>query len=91
MTRRSKAQWRELVDEQASSGLSASEFCRLKSINPKYFSARKRKFELDTHSFLKVVPPEIKLPAKVKGVKVRVIEFEVFTESVDELLNHLIR
>lgn len=91
MARRSKAQWRELIDEQALSGLGAAEFCRLKSINPKYFSTRKRQFELNTNSFLKVVPPEIESPPKAKSVKVRAIELEVFSESVDELLSHLIR
>lgn len=91
MARRTKAQWREMIDEQTASGLSAAEFCRLKSVNPKYFSVRKRQFELGTTSFLKVVPPEIQSTPKVKAVKIRIIEFEVLTESVSELLSHLIR
>lgn len=91
MARRSKTQWKELIDEQALSGFSAAEFCRRKSINPKYFSTRKRQFELGKKSFLKVVIPEVKSSSKIKDTKVRIIEFEVFSESLGEFFGHLIR
>lgn len=35
MTRRSEAQWRKLIDKQALSDSSASEFCGLRSVSPK--------------------------------------------------------
>ena len=41
MARRSKEQWRELIADQQSSGLSAVAYCRQHGINPKYFSTRK--------------------------------------------------
>ena len=42
MKRRSKADWQALVLEQQGSGLNASEFCRQRDINEKYFSLRKQ-------------------------------------------------
>jgi hypothetical protein len=42
MTRRTKAQWRALIEAQASSGLTAAAFCREHGLNPKYFSLRRR-------------------------------------------------
>lgn len=42
MIKRSEAQWRELFDEQARSGLSAVAFCREKKLCASYFSLRRR-------------------------------------------------
>jgi len=42
MTRRTKAQWRALIEAHASSGLTATAFCRDHGVNPKYFSLRRR-------------------------------------------------
>lgn len=42
MTRRTQAQWRELFEEQAASGLNASAFCQARGVCPKYFSLRRR-------------------------------------------------
>lgn len=47
MARRSQAQWRELIREQAASGLNASAFCRARGVNPKYFSLRRRQLSSD--------------------------------------------
>ncbi len=41
MARLTQDQWRELIAEQAQSGLSATAFCAARDINPKYFSLRK--------------------------------------------------
>jgi len=49
MKRRTQAQWRALIEEQAQSGLSAVEFCRQRGISDKYFSLRKQ-------SLLKAMP-----------------------------------
>ena len=46
MTRRSQEDWRQLVAEQQSSGLTAANFCRARNINEKYFSLRKKKLKL---------------------------------------------
>lgn len=91
MTRRTQGQWRELIDEQAVSGLSATEFCRRCSVNPKYFSTRKRQLEQEHGSFLKVVTPPVEAGFASNTVKVRVIEIEVLSSSVDQLLERLTR
>jgi hypothetical protein len=41
MTRRSKADWRKLINEQIASDLNGVEFCKLKGLAYKTFSARK--------------------------------------------------
>ena len=45
MARRTQEQWRQLIEEQQASGLSASTFCRERQINAKYFSLRKQKLK----------------------------------------------
>lgn len=89
MNRRTKAQWRALFDEQQTSGLNATEFCRRESINPKYFSLRKR--ELSPSSLVRVVPSARLSEPDVKSIKIRVIEFDLpqssLSESLDILLN----
>ena len=42
MTRRTKADWQALVDAHASSGQTATAFCRTHGLNSKYFSMRRR-------------------------------------------------
>ncbi len=57
MTRRSQEDWRQLVAEQQSSGLTAADFCRDRNINDKYFSLRKKKLK----------PPSKEVPAFIKA------------------------
>ena len=45
MTRRSQEDWRQLVAEQQASELNATDFCRERKINPKYFSLRKQRLK----------------------------------------------
>lgn len=40
--RRTKEQWQVLIQAQATSGLSATEFCKQRGLNDKYFSLRKQ-------------------------------------------------
>lgn len=42
MRRRSKDDWRQLIEEQQSSGMIAAVFCRERNVNAKYFSLRKK-------------------------------------------------
>ena len=42
MQRRNQQQWQQLFAEQATSGLSAQQFCRDKNLCAKYFSLRKK-------------------------------------------------
>jgi hypothetical protein len=56
MVRRSLNDWRKIIGEQQSSGLSAAAFCRDKGINAKYFYLRKQKInavEKDEPAFIK--------------------------------------
>lgn len=41
MTRRTQEQWLALFDEQQSSGLNNTAFCKTKNISPTYFSLRR--------------------------------------------------
>jgi len=41
MIRRTPTEWQRLIEEQAQSQLTATEFCKTKGIDPKYFSLRK--------------------------------------------------
>jgi len=45
MVRRTQEQWRELIELQAKSGLSATAFCADHGINAKYFSLRKQQLK----------------------------------------------
>ena len=54
--RRSKAEWQALVLEQQGSGLNASEFCRQRQINEKYFSLRKQALKKSASGFVQAVP-----------------------------------
>ncbi len=51
MIRRSKTEWLNLIDEHASSGLSAAEFCRRNKLNPKYFRLRRRELAQTPSAF----------------------------------------
>jgi len=51
MSRKTLADWKILVDRQATSGLSVVQFCQQQSLNPKYFYSRKsliKKSKADT-------------------------------------------
>jgi len=54
MPRKSKYNWPQLIQEQTVSGLSQSQFCKDRNLNPKYFSLQKSKqAKLASSSFLK--------------------------------------
>ena len=87
MARRTKAQWRALINEQKSSGLIAAEFCRRKGIKAKYFSLRKRQLGSDGEQFVQVVPCASSRAASAEGViKLRVIELSLPQSAVIESL-----
>ena len=73
--RRSKAEWQALVLEQQGSGLNASEFCRQRDINEKYFSLRKQALKKSMSGFVQAVrvgrEPARPVPSEIK---LRVIE-----------------
>jgi hypothetical protein len=56
MSRRSLADWKVIVEQQASSGLTAAQFCRENSLNAKYYSFYKCKFNKTKPAFIKVKP-----------------------------------
>ena len=60
MTQRSQEDWRQLVAEQQSSGLTAAAFCRDRNINEKYFSLRKKKLKLPSKEVPAFVRASIK-------------------------------
>ena len=57
MTRRTPAQWKALIQEQQSSGLTQAQFCKGHNLCPRYFSLRKRQLATvakATTAFVKV-------------------------------------
>jgi len=102
MTRRTKSQWRELIDQQNASGLTAAEFCRRHELNPKYFSLRKKKL-IDSqiqpsNEFVQVTPSLAKdVDPATDTIKLRVTEVELpmnLTARLDtlpQLLGKLLR
>jgi len=59
MAQRSKEQWKTLIEEHRSSGLSADTFCKEQGINPGYFSTVKYKLKQMTAKstgFVRVKP-----------------------------------
>jgi len=49
-TRRTRAQWLSLINEFEQSGLTQTEFCNQRGINPKYFSLRRMKLKAQPES-----------------------------------------
>lgn len=63
MGRKSLTDWKEIVERQLSSGLTAAEFCRQNNLNQKYFSQYKCKFKKVSPAFIKVSPKVTLEPA----------------------------
>ena len=90
--RRSESQWRALIEEQASSGLTAAEFCRQQSLNPKYFSTRKRQLSSKPASaFVQVKPSVAASPKEADQITIRVIEFTVTLDHLSKVLSDTLR
>jgi hypothetical protein len=91
MTRRTQAEWCELIEQQRESGLTAAEFCRRNAVNAKYFSLRKQKLKQEAGSFVRV-SPRVSRPSPVAatGIKVRVVELEIPCSAVAETLTLLL-
>jgi hypothetical protein len=90
MTRRTKSEWYELIEQQKTSGLSAAEFCRRNSVNPKYFSLRKKQLADSRGDFVRVTAPPTRKPhAATNGIKVRILELDIPGEAVGETLGIL--
>ena len=78
MARRSKAQWRALIETQQDSGLTAAEFCRQQAIDAKYFCLRKRQLGKAISDFVKVEPSDLSSPeGTTQNIRLRVIEVEL--------------
>ena len=96
--RRSKAEWQALVLEQQGSGLNASEFCRQRDINEKYFSLRKQALKKSMSGFVQAVRVG-REPARPgpSEIKLRVIEVALpvnscgQSDTVAALLDRLLR
>jgi len=89
MSRRTPEQWRDLIAQQQSSGISAAQFCRERSINPKYFSTRKNQLACSPNSFVQITPSPGPMVSGA-SVKLRVIEVEVPSKSLLDTLSLLL-
>ena len=78
MARRTKEQWRALIEAQQSSGLTAAEFCRQHDIDAKYFSLRRRQLSQAMGDFIKVEPNGFSTSGEVpQNIRLRVVEVEL--------------
>lgn len=82
MTRRTKAQWQDLIHQQSSSGLTAAEFCRRHDVNAKYFSLRKKQLSQfpgqSSNRFVQLTPTVAdSSPLISNSIQVRVTEVEL--------------
>ena len=73
MTRRSKAQWRQLIGEQIASDLNGVEFCKLKGLTYKTFSARKCELNTAQKNKSSFVPVEVANPKTEKPKQIAVL------------------
>jgi hypothetical protein len=88
MSRRAKAQWRELVTQQLKSGFNAAEFCRCNGVNVKYFRLRKQQVGGTAKSFLQVGPSSAsRIAPAAQSIKLRVIEIHLPQEAMLESLH----
>lgn len=55
MTRRTQAEWRELFEAHAQSGLTAAAFCKEHQICPNYFSTRKKQLLKPESPFVQAI------------------------------------
>ncbi len=55
MTRRTQAEWLELFEAHAQSGLTATAFCKERQICPNYFSTRKKQLLKPESPFVQAV------------------------------------
>lgn len=69
MLRKTDADWARIIEAQASSGLSAAEFCRQKELDAKYFSLRKKRYlqQAQPQPFIEArVLPRPEMPIKLR-------------------------
>jgi len=89
MSRRSEEEWRELITQQQSSGISAAQFCREHSINPKYFSTRKQQLSSSASTFVQMTP-SADLGASCASAKLRIIDVQVSESTILNTLSLLL-
>lgn len=65
MKKRSEQEWRDLFAQQATSGLSAQQFCKTNNLCPKYFSVRKKQLGLRQSAFMSIVQSTYSTPTSL--------------------------
>ena len=89
MPRRTEEEWRDLIAQQQSSGVSAAKFCRERAITSKYFSTRKKQLCGSANSFVQVAGSSV--PRSVESpVKLRIIEVDIRADIVLDSLSLLL-
>lgn len=66
MIRRSHEEWEALFAKQASSGLSAAQFCTQQNLCPRYFSLRKKQLQWTAPKTFPVVQPRFVRVQKIR-------------------------
>jgi len=95
MTRRTKADWRKLIEEQIAGDLNGVEFCKLKGLAYKTFSARKCELNPAKQSQPSFVPVKVDKPKPVQPkqltVQVNDIELKLPTELTATRIGEIIK
>ncbi|MFT5571668.1 MAG: hypothetical protein ACI9FR_000587 [Cryomorphaceae bacterium] len=87
MSKRTKVQWPELINQQQESGLNAAEFCRRNGANARYFSLRRQQLGGTSKSFVQVRPSIAnQIAPAAQSIKLRVIEIDLPQEAALESL-----
>jgi hypothetical protein len=90
MIRRSKEEWQGLFAEQATSGVSAQQFCKAKGLCSKHFSMRKKQLGLrgsrPEKAFVRVVStkPVVPIAASASGAE-WIVRYECATLTFEAL------
>ena len=79
-----EASWRQIVDEYASSGRSAKEFCQLKAISLRMFYCWRRKITLKDQG----VDPLVKRQRKDDHRELAIVPLKVITEPEQLMATH---
>jgi len=92
MVRRSEADWQALFAEHESSGLTAAEFCRRRSVCQKHFSVRKRQLNWKpSAAFVQVKPIRHQTKTPASEVTIRIVDMRIAADKLEGLLTELLR
>lgn len=94
MKKRTDIQWRTLIQQQQTSGLTAEKFCQRRGLNATYFSLRKRQLGLVTAKlspFISLTCTEPQLPVAALMLSINGVALQFATLPPTDWLAGLIK